>query len=144
MKKKTILLGLIILALMLPLSAAADIGIGGIAGYYQPTGLSLKINNFPVVSLGWHLGSSGYIEGTVDYWFINDKLDRNILWYLGGGVKASVGSDHFGLGLRVPIGIQWYFMPRFELFGELAPGFAILPSSGFDFSGGIGLRFHLQ
>ena len=143
MKKKIILVCLVVFALVLPLSTFADIGIGGIAGYGQPTGLSLKINNFPVVSLGWHLGTSGYVEGTIDYWFINDKLDRNILWYLGGGVKASVGSA-FGLGLRVPIGIQWYFMPRFELFGELAPGFAILPSSGFDLSGGIGLRFHLQ
>jgi len=142
MKKKTVLLGLIILALMLPLSAAADIGIGGIAGYGQPTGLSFKINNFPVVSLGWSI-SGKWLEGTVDYWFINDKLDRNILWYMGGGAKASVASDNFGLGLRVPIGIQWYFMPRFELFGELVPGFLILPASEFDFSGGIGLRFHL-
>lgn len=141
MKKKTVLLGLIILALMLPLSASADIGIGGIAGYGQPTGLSFKINNFPVVSLGWSL-SGKWLEGTVDYWFINDKLDRNILWYLGVGAKGSIGGS-FGMGLRVPIGIQWYFMPRFELFGELVPGFSILPASGFDFSGGIGLRFHL-
>jgi len=141
MKKKTVLLGLIILALMLPLSAAADIGIGGIAGYHQPTGLSFKIKNFPVVSLQWSI-SEKWLKGTVDYWFINDKLDRNVFWYLGGGAKGSIGGS-FGMVLRVPIGIQWYFMPRFELFGELVPGYIILPTPNFDFSGGIGLRFHL-
>ena len=142
MKKRILLIALIVLALVLPLALFADTGIGGVAGYGQPTGLTLKFNNFPVVSLGWSL-SGNWLEGTVDYWFINSKLDRNVLWYLGGGIKASIGNSNFGLGLRVPLGIQWYFMPRFELFGELAPGFSILPNSGFDFSGGIGLRFHL-
>ncbi len=148
MKKKVVLVCLIVFVLAFPLSTFADIGIGGIVGYGQPldppSGLSLKVNKFPVVSLEWHFGTSRYVKGTIDYWFINDKLDRNIYWYLGGGVKASVGSSDFGLGLRVPIGIQWYFMPRFELFGELVPGFTILnPSGQFDLSEGIGLRFHL-
>ena len=125
---------------MAPLSVFADIGIGGIAGYDQPTGVTFKIDNFPIVSLGWSI-TGNWISGTVDYWILNEKLERNILWFAGVGVKTSMGKS-IGLTFRVPVGIQWYFMPSFELFGELAPGFAILPESKFDFSGGIGLRYH--
>ncbi len=140
MSKKILAVSLFLMALLLPVSAFADMGIGGIAGYGQPTGVTFKMDNFPVVSLGWSLYSN-VIEGTVDYWFLNNKIDRNILWYFGAGVQMSVGNS-FGLGFRVPVGIQWYFMPAFELFGELAPGFTILPASGFNVSGGIGLRYH--
>ncbi len=141
MKKRAVMSVVAALMLIAPVLIFADTGIGGVAGYEQPSGLSLKIDNFPVVSLGWSV-TGNWLDGTVDYWFINDKLDRNFLWYLGMGSRIYVGDD-FGLGLRVPIGIQWYFMPRFELFGELVPGFDILPSSGFDMSAGIGLRFHI-
>ena len=140
MIKKIVVMSLFLIVLMIPLSAFADMGIGGVAGYGQPTGVTFKMDNFPVVSLGWSL-SGNVIEGTVDYWFLNSKIDRNILWYVGAGVQASIGND-IGLGFRVPVGIQWYFMPAFELFGELAPGFTILPDSGFNLSGGIGLRYH--
>jgi len=139
MKKITAII-LFLLILMIPVTAFADTGIGGVAGFKQPTGITFKMNNFPVVSLGWSL-TGNWISSTVDYWFINDKIDRNILWYLGAGVKFSVG-DPIGLTFRVPVGLQWYFMPAFELFGELAPGVAILPSTGFDFSGAIGIRYH--
>jgi len=138
--KKTTAIILFLLVLIIPVTTFADIGIGGIAGYGQPTGVTLKMDNFPVVSLGWSI-TGNWISGTVDYWFINGKIKRNFLWYLGAGAKVSVGSST-GLTFRVPVGIQWYFMPAFELFGELVPGFAILPTSGFDFSGGIGLRYH--
>ncbi|MEA1910353.1 MAG: hypothetical protein U9N32_01595 [Spirochaetota bacterium] len=140
MTKKIILIALFLAVLLFPVTVVADMGIGGIAGYSQPTGLSFKVNNFPVVSIGWSLDGN-WISGTVDYWFINKKIERNVLWYLGAGAKMTVGNP-IGLTFRVPIGIQWYFMPAFELFGELAPGFAILPKSDFDFSGGIGLRYH--
>ena len=140
MIKKIIAISLFLIVLMFPLSPFADTGIGGVAGWDQPTGFTLKLDNFPVVSLGWSLNGN-YIEGTVDYWFLNKKIGRNILWYFGAGVQASIGND-FGLGFRVPIGIQWYFIPAFELFGELAPGMTILPSSGFNLSAGIGLRYH--
>ena len=142
MIKKIVIIAFFLVILILPATVFADIGIGGIAGYSQPTGVTLKMNNFPVVSLGWSI-TGNWISGTVDYWFLNEKLERNILWYFGACAKASVGNS-IGLTFRIPIGIQWYFMPAFELFGELVPGFAILPSSGFDFSGGIGLRYHFQ
>ncbi len=142
MKKRIVLFAVVILMVLMPAAIFADMGIGGIAGYDQPTGLSFKLDNFPVVSLGWSV-SGNWVQGTVDYWFINDKFERNFLWYLGMGAKAAIGND-FGLGLRIPVGAQWYFMPRFELFAELVPGFVILPTSGFDITGGIGLRFHFQ
>ncbi len=140
MVKIIIIVTLFLVVMIIPVTLFADMGIGGVAGYGRPTGVTVKIDNFPVVSLGWSL-STNVIEGTVDYWFLNNKIDRNILWYLGAGVQLSVGNN-FGLGFRVPVGIQWYFMPSFELFGELAPGFTILPASGFSVSGGIGLRYH--
>ncbi len=140
MIKKITVIALFLLVLMIPLSAFADMGIGGVAGFSQPTGVTFKMDNFPVVSLGWSLNNN-WVSGTVDYWFINKKIQRNFLWYLGAGAKASIDNS-FGLAFRVPVGIQWYFMPAFELFGELAPGMAILPGFGFDLSAGIGLRYH--
>lgn len=140
MIKKFIVISLFLIVMMVPLSVFADVGIGGVAGYSQPTGLTIKLNNFPVISLGWSLNGN-WISGTIDYWLINKKIDRNVLWYFGAGVKA-YSSDPFGLTFRVPVGLQWYFVPAFELFGEIVPGMAILPDSAFDLSAGIGLRFH--
>lgn len=142
MMKKIVIAALFFITVMLPITAFADIGIGGVAGYSQPTGVTFKIDNFPVVSLGWSINGN-WISGTIDYWFLNDKLAKSTLWFAGVGVKTSIG-DSIGLTFRVPLGIQWYFMPGFELFGELAPGFAILPATNFDFSGGIGIRFHFN
>lgn len=140
MAKKITLISLLILMLILPAAVFDDTGIGGVAGWGQPTGLSLKFNNFPVISLGWSL-SEEWVEGTVDYWIINKTLDRSILFYAGGGVKVSLGST-FGLSLRVPVGLQWYFLPGLELFGELVPGMAVLPETDFELSAGLGLRYH--
>ncbi len=140
MKKKIILPCIIFLMLVVPVSIFADTGIGGVMGYGQPTGLSLKFNNFPVVSLGWSL-SDKWVESTVDYWLFNSTLDKNIKWYIGAGVKMSIGDD-FGFIVRVPVGLQWFFVPGLELFGELAPGISLLPNTDRDLSAGIGLRFH--
>ncbi|MCF6336300.1 MAG: hypothetical protein L3J12_11230, partial [Spirochaetales bacterium] len=69
MVKIIIIVTLFLVVMIIPVTLFADMGIGGVAGYGQPTGVTVKIDNFPVVSLGWSL-STNVIEGTVDYWFL--------------------------------------------------------------------------
>jgi len=140
MIKKITVIALFLLITMIPLSAFADIGIGITGGWQQPSGVTFKMNNFPVVSLGLPTNSANSVSATLDYWFINNKIQRNFLWYVGAGVQANIGGS-LNIIFRVPVGIQWYFMPAFELYGEIAPGLSFIPVD-FHYSGGIGLRYH--
>jgi hypothetical protein len=116
---------------------SADTGIGFIVG--EPTGLSLKINRFPVIAVAWSLDD--YFQIHVDYWLKTGKLEHAIHWYIGLGAKVRVNGDA-NLGFRVPIGLYHFFSKKFELFGELAPGILLIDETKFDVGGGIGLRYH--
>jgi hypothetical protein len=148
MNKKIAVVGLFIMVLMIP-AAFAETGVGIVLG--EPTGLTIRSGNFPVIGLGWSLasGKSNRIDATVDMWLINDHFIEMLDWYLGVGAKIGIktnqgndNSDVFALGVRVPIGIQWWPAKDWELFLEVAPGIALLPSFGFDYAGGIGLRYY--
>ena len=126
------------------LNAKKNLGIGVIVGY--PTGLSLKFNNFPVMGIAWNV--NGYFHVHADYWIINKPLTDPINWYLGIGGKLRLwtnqSSSNIGLGLRIPIGLQWFPFNNLELFGELVPGLSFLPGTGFDWDAAIGARFYLN
>ena len=139
MGKKITIISLLLFILLIPAASFAEIGVGAIIG--EPTGLSFKLGNFPVIGLGWSTFNSS-IDATVDMWFINDHFVEMLDWYLGVGAKLGIKSNDFLIGIRVPIGAQWWLTNEFELFAEIAPGLAILPATEFDISGGIGLRYH--
>jgi hypothetical protein len=126
-------------------------GIGIIIG--EPTGISLKFGNFPVLGIAWSLGNVLHIN--CDYWLHNTSLSEPFLWYVGVGGKILFGEvregknkvegNEFGLGARIPVGIQVYLIKnKLELFGEIVPGILLIPSTGFDIDFGIGLRYHLN
>jgi hypothetical protein len=118
--------------------ASAEVAAGIIIG--EPTGISLRIDHFPVLGFAWSLHHDWmYVHG--DYIFIDNVLQDPLRWYLGGGLFLGINSDNLGFGVRVPIGLQIRFDPRFEVFGELAPGIAILEETDMYLGGGIGIRY---
>jgi len=117
-------------------------GIGIVLGYPGNVGLSIKIKNFPVLGLSWYLGESPYFGGTLDYWIINNNIDSDFYWYIGVGAYAWIGNP-FGLGPRLPIGLQWFpGSGPFELAIELAPALSLLPGIEPRIQGSLAFRFH--
>lgn len=144
MKRTLLLLVVIGIVVLAPLSA--DTGLGVIVG--DPTGVSVLLANRIAVAAAWSLDSRLHLHA--DLWLINRPLVTPLNWYLGAGGKVTLVSggngegndDSVSVGGRVPIGVQWYVLPRLELFAEIAPGLQIIPETGFDIDGGIGARFH--
>jgi hypothetical protein len=120
--------------------ASAEVALGIIVG--EPTGLSIRINHVPVLGVAWSLRNNWmYVQA--DDWLLHNSLSPvdGLNWYLGLGGGIGVGNGSFGLGLRVPVGLQLVFERNWELFGELAPGIWLLPEPDFDIKGGIGIRY---
>lgn len=126
-----------------------DLGLGIIVG--EPTGVSIKYGNFPVIGIAWSLDSHFHLH--CDYWAYEASLKGPVNWFVGVGGKIKFFSNDnnrkdedknsdIGLGVRIPLGLQYYIIPKFELFGEVAPGIALIPSTDFDIDLGIGLRYH--
>ncbi len=138
------LVGVLVMGMCLHLRARTGVGI--IVG--EPTGLSIKIGHFPVIGIAWSWDD--YFHLHIDYWLKSARLDRSLYWFFGFGAKVSVhqknqGDDgDVGLGLRVPLGLSYFFSRRFEVFGEVAPGMKLIPGTEFDIDGGIGIRFYFK
>jgi hypothetical protein len=122
---------------------AADVGVGVILG--SPTGISALFGNRVAVAAAWNIPSER-VHLHADVWLLRQRLVDPVDWYLGAGGKvqfASGNSDDVRAGVRIPLGLQWYALPRLELFAEIVPGMQLIPSTGFDLDGGVGIRFHL-
>ncbi len=125
----------------------ADVGLGIIVG--EPTGISFKYDNFPVLGVAWSF--ENYFHVHVDFWLLNPLLSDPVTWFLGVGAKAKFYFDErrqqeedseFALGVRVPVGLQYIFETHYELFLEVAPGIELFPATEFDIDFGIGFRYH--
>ncbi len=123
----------------------AKTGIGIIVG--EPTGISIRIDNFPILGIAWSVFDN-YFHFHCDYWLGNKKLDRSLYGYFGLGVKVTGNekgaNDNLQLGARVPFGLRYFVAPRVELFAEVVPGMRVIPDTGFDIDGGIGVRFYFK
>jgi hypothetical protein len=115
----------------------------------EPTGISFKYDSFPILGVAWSF--EDYFHVHVDFWFLNPVLADSVSWFLGMGGKVKLYFDRerqqeehseFGLGLRVPVGVQYIFETHFELFLEVAPGIDLFPATDFDIDFGIGFRYH--
>ncbi|MBN1130325.1 MAG: hypothetical protein JXA71_15140 [Chitinispirillaceae bacterium] len=118
--------------------ADAEVAAGIIIG--EPTGISVRIDNFPVLGIAWSLRHDWmYVHG--DYLFIDRVLQDPLRWYLGGGLFVAVHHDYVNFGVRVPVGLLIRFHPNFEVFGELAPGIALIEETDVYVGGGLGIRY---
>lgn len=133
-------------------SAAEQSGLGAGIIIGEPTGISLKYNNF-AAGIAWSVDDYFHIH--CDYWFYQAGLVRQLDWYIGGGVKFRALDDHDeggnhdddrhsqAAGVRIPLGLRYFVVPKVELFGEIVPGIYLFPDTDFDMDGGIGVRYYL-
>jgi len=146
---RKLLLGFLLIVALFNLSYG--LGLGVMLG--NPSGLSAKYwmseQNAIAGGLAWHLGSNsngGYLFLHGDYLIHKNDLinisGTTIPFYYGGGVGIGVGND-FYLGVRIPVGIEYWFMDKkFDAFLELVPGIGLLPGFGIGIGGAIGLRYN--
>jgi len=124
------------------------LGLGIILG--EPTGLSVRfLNNFSG-GLAWSVDNHFHMH--LDYWVYKNSIHKQLNWFIGAGGKLRVFTGQsknkeskdkkVGVGLRVPVGLQFYVIDRVELFGEIAPGISVYPATDFDIDGGIGARYY--
>ncbi|MEN8154196.1 MAG: hypothetical protein ABFR75_09235 [Acidobacteriota bacterium] len=132
----------VILILGITKPVGSNTGIGFILG--EPTGMSLRIDKFPVLGIAWSLDN--YFHLHCDYWIKSRRLKRSVYWFWGFGGKMTLykyNDKNFTLGMRVPIGLRYFPARRIEIFCEIVPGMRIYPSTAIDFDLGIGMRFIL-
>lgn len=140
-------------------------GLGIVIG--EPTGLSGKLwlNRDRAIDFGLSFSFSDYVLIFSDYLFHypgalgrSSTFTTQLTPYVGiGGVLAYANErnyykdrhffgtrrDSLGLGLRVPLGIEWVpGRPPLGVFVELVPGISLIPSTSGIFEGGIGIRYY--
>ena len=146
MRKKILVYVFVLVFFMaVPTKTECSTGIGVIIG--EPTGLSLKFNNFPILGIAWSFDD--YIHVHCDFWLNNYAVSKSVNWYFGIGGKMLIykngkgnKDDKIGLGARLPIGLQGFVLKNLEIFGEIVPGLMIVPSTDFDVDAGVGVRLH--
>lgn len=124
-------------------------GFGIIVG--EPTGISIKYKNFPVLGFAWSIDNHFHMH--CDYWAHLAPIDKSLSWYAGAGGKFRVfnndsrdrgkkDNSRVGIGIRVPFGLQYLINSNIELFAEVVPGISLIPSTDFDLDAGIGARYY--
>ncbi|MFW5684488.1 MAG: hypothetical protein ACOCZB_08295 [Spirochaetota bacterium] len=131
-KTKTLILALALLTVVaaggfsLGLGLAYSLPIGNLPGGIM---FSLKLDEVPfILGLNYSLQDTFRVGATADWWLATGNLVGFINYYLGPGLYAGIGDDTFDVGLRVPIGINMYPIPEFELFIEIAPAIPFFPN----------------
>lgn len=120
--------------------ARAEVAAGVMIG--EPTGLTVRVDNFPVIGLAWSLTHPWtYLQ--CDYWIIHKPIQSagSLDWYLGAGGAIGGGGGESFFGARLPIGVQSIVNRKFELFGEFAPVLALAPDVNILLNLGIGFRY---
>jgi len=123
------------------------LGLGLIFG--EPTGLSAKMwtseRTAVDAAIAWSFSTPGWFHVHANFLIHNYDIftvsTGQLPLYYGVGAYTAFSSE-FGLGARVPLGLAYQFEGApVEVFGEFAPGLALLPALGFYFGGGIGVRY---
>ncbi|MCX7656717.1 MAG: hypothetical protein N2Z76_09360 [Treponemataceae bacterium] len=158
MKKQWVMIAVVALLMVSPcaLFAAGPGGMTGLGVYGSfgstggissgGVGLSLKFSSFPVIGLKYDFTASRF-NTSVDYYVIDaESLGSNFSYFLGiGGYFGIAGGSQaqFDFGLRMPLGLQFWPIKKFEIF--LSPLLAIplypTPNVGFGVELGARIRF---
>ncbi|MCF7803055.1 MAG: hypothetical protein K9N46_11145 [Candidatus Marinimicrobia bacterium] len=131
-------------------ATGGNVGIGARLG--APTGLSVKIWKQPSRSMNfaaaWDLGQNGSMILQADYVFYDYDLlgisfdGGSVPLYYGVGLQARI-ADQGGLGIRIPVGLDFNFNDKpLDFFFELAPTLNLIPATDFELSGGIGAHYY--
>lgn len=158
-----------LIASLIFLTAQASFGASGFgAGILlgSPSAISGKywLNSKTAIDAGLSFGLSQYYTIYSDYLLhfpggfgSRDHFVSQLIPYIGvGGVLGIVTEDRAtednyvgkksgsaGLGVRVPIGIEWKSQqPSLGVFVEIAPGLSIMPKTDMFVNGGVGIRYY--
>lgn len=152
MKKILVTIFLISISTISLSAQEKGIGVGVILG--SPTGISGKYwidkTNAIDAALGWDfLENASRFSFHVDYLYHNYSLieaEIMVPVYYGFGIRMRFKSGKNGsTGIRGVIGALLYLRNKpIELFGEIAPSFRLLPSTGLDLDAGIGARYYFN
>ena len=128
--KKLFLVSVLLLALSLSSYAQANVKVG--VALDMDLSLVAQIDSYNIV-----LGDSGF---AVDYLVKTGNFNNEtpLSWYLAGGGWA--GWNH-GYGVRVPVGVSWYFAKGWDLYGQVQPVANFDDKFKFSVDGAIGVRF---
>jgi hypothetical protein len=119
-----------------------DFGIGN-GSYGEGLGLTFRIHPIPIMwGVSWDFSSPGYLAISGDYWVINGPLAGALDYYIGIGAFIGV-STYFDFGVRLPIGFQFFPLPKLEVFLEGAPTLAFIPTLSLGGEFRLGVRFYL-
>ena len=134
---------------LMPIRASAQTGgtgLGFVLG--EPTGLTARFmrggNNFQVHA-AWSFSDDAALQLNGDY-LRSGQIDMEPMmpFYFGIGVLVKF-ADESKMGIRFPVGLNYFFKgDPFEVFGELVPTLRIIPDTGFDFGGGVGIRYYFS
>jgi hypothetical protein len=139
---------MIMLAISLSAARTQDKGFGMGIMLGEPTGLNAKIWTSPQnavdVGLAWSFRGEGFFHFHADYlWHFPRAIRSTERFALYAGIGGLLGGRHESvLGIRVPLGIEWW--PRntsLDVFFELAPILDLAPATEFEMDGAIGIRF---
>jgi len=148
--KKGIVLIMLIVLLMTPVFSAPKnngVGVGLTLGY--PTGVTMRygMDDFRVLgNLTWNFGSGFYLDAGALYDVTEVELGEIPLIINGGALLGlGINNSDFAMSVNGVIGAS-YYMNEYpvEIFLNLAPGVAILPSMGMSFKGGFGALWYFE
>ncbi len=146
-------------------NVANEFGLGLIVG--EPTGPTGKLwlSHESAVDFGLAFSFDHYTLIYSDYLYhfpgafgASSPFAARLVPYIGiGGAMAFAsdrdhgndrpyfgrGRDTFGLGIRVPLGMEWFApRPRLGVFAEIVPGVALIPDTSSFVDAGLGARFY--
>ena len=134
-------------------------GVNGYGAYDVGGVISAKIPKVPmVIGLSPNYKNSNGLEYfgfglNIDFWLFQHTFTDLLHMYMGAGFGLNFDSIpnafHFDLGFRIPIGMQFLFNDKYELFVEFTPHlfFLYAGTAGakqaleFRISGTVGIRF---
>ena len=128
--KKLFLVSSLLLLLALPSFAQANAKLG--VAIDMDLSLVAQIDRYNII-----LGDSGF---AVDYLVKTGDFDNQtpMSWYIAGGGWAGWGH---GYGVRVPVGVSWYFAKGWDLYGQVQPVADFDDKFKFSVDGAIGVRY---
>ncbi len=125
-----------------------DFGLGFMLG--EPTGISFKKWTGSKTAIdgavAWSFSGQNSLHLHADYLvhrFDLIKVEKGRLpLYFGLGARLKL-EDRTKFGVRIPVGVCYIFEEAsLDVFFELVPMFDLVPDTGFEIAGSIGIRYY--
>jgi len=126
----------------------SGLGLGIILG--EPTGLCFKkwrgSGTAIDGALAWSFGKKNVLHLHGDYLVHNFDVfeveKEKLALYYGIGGRIKIINDESRVGVRIPVGINYFFEKApLDIFLEFVPLLDLVPSTNFELNGAIGIRY---